>query len=297
MAHPVTRNIPGPLGLFFPAILLTICLGLLSPAQAGNILPGDQCITRFKTGTINWTTGQITARGHASPQDNKDQTHDVVLGSARADANRCLLEILKNLRISNSLTVGGYASDNDIILAGVEATARDAVTTRQYYTSALDVELTVETQIFGGFLQLVLPEEIRQITAISPEPKNLPQVPHSPSTAIPYTGLIIDARELDFDPVLYPVILSEQGHDIYSAVFISREFAVQKGVCRYTCTMAAAKTSERIGPNPLIFKGLRKSGKDHSAIIISTADTKSIEKATERHAFFKECRVVIVLGQ
>ncbi len=295
MVNP--RHIPRHLGLFIFILVPLFLVCLYNPAQAGNALPGDQCITRFKTGTINWTTGQITAQGHASPQDNKNQTHDVVLGSARADANRCLLEILKNLRISNSLTVGGYASGNDIILAGVEATARDAVTVRQYYTSALDVELTVETQIFGGFLQLVLPEEIRQITAISPEAKNLPPVADNPSTAIPYTGLIIDARELDFDPVLYPVILSEQGHDIYSAVFISREFAVQKGVCRYTCTMAAAKISERIGPNPFVFKGLRKSGKDHSAIVISTADTKTIEKATERHTFLKECRVVIVLGQ
>ena len=267
---------------------MVLVMALAGPAYGRT----DQCITPLKNGSINWTTGMVTARGTASPQEKNELPLDRVPGAARADANRCLLDILKNIRIYNRLKVGEYAARKDTILAGVEATARDAVTIRQYYTSALDVELTIETSIFGGFLQLVLPEEIRQISDISAQVK-----PDKSLTPGAFTGLVIDARGLDFDPVLYPIILSEQGQEIYSAVFISREFAVQKGVARYTCSMESALTSPRIGQLPLIFKGLRKSGKDHSAIIINTADTQKIEKATERHTFLKECRVIIVLGE
>ncbi len=142
------------------------------------------------------------------------------------------------IRIYNDLTVGQYAAQNDAIMAGIEKTARDAVIIRQYYTSALDVELTVQIRILGGFLQLVLPDDIRQIPKINPDVLTDARIEPGKT---PYTGLILDIRKLDFEPVLYPVIVSEQGQTIYSAVFISREFAVQQGVCNYVCDMDNAR--------------------------------------------------------
>jgi len=185
------------------------------------------CVTQFENGTINWSTGNISAIGKASPEENTKTSHESVLGAARADANRGIIEILKRIKINNTLSVDDYASKNDIILAGMEKTARDAIISKLYYTSALSVEIMIKTSMFGGFLQLVLPEEIRQIPKISPEirKKNIQIIGETL-----YTGLIIDTRGLGVEPVLNPLIVSEQGHDIYSSVFISREFAVQKGV-------------------------------------------------------------------
>ncbi|MBU1344702.1 MAG: hypothetical protein KKE44_18510 [Proteobacteria bacterium] len=252
------------------------------------------CITRFENGAINWTTGNISAIGKATPEDNRDISQESVPGSARADANRQIIEILKQIKINNALSVEAYASKNDIILAGMEKTARDATLSKQYYTSALSVEITIETSMFGGFLQLVLPEEIRQISQISPE------ISRKKSTANPenlYTGLIIDARGLGVESVLNPVIVSEQGHDVYSSSFISREFAVQNGVCKYICDMDQALKGKRIGNHPLVFKGLRKEGKQNTVIVISMSDYGLLEKVSERHQFLKECRVVIVQDQ
>ena len=249
------------------------------------------CVTQFENGSINWSTGNVFGIGKASPEGKSELSHQFVLGSARADANRQIIEILKKIKISNTLTVGEYASKNDVILAGMEKTARDAAISKQYYTSALSVEIMIETSMFGGFLQLVLPEEIRQISKISPEIRKKNSNPVGENL---YTGLIIDARGLGFEPVLNPLIVSEQGHDIYSSVFISREFAVQNGVCKYLCSMDQALKDKRIGNHPLVFKGLRKEGKPTTAIVISISDYRLFEKTTERHAFLKECRVIIV---
>ncbi|EMS78360.1 hypothetical protein [Desulfotignum phosphitoxidans] len=251
------------------------------------------CMTSLDQGTINWTNGTVTVTGKAAPIINPDNIHEADPGAARADANRRLIEILKQITIYNDLTVGQFAAGNDDIMAGIEKTARDAVIIRQYYTSALDVELTVRTRLLGGFLQLVLPDEIRQIPKINPD--ILSETPKE-SGKIPYTGLILDVRKLDFDPVLYPVIVSEQGGTIYSAVFISREFAVQHGVCKYMCAMDNALQDPRVGSHPLVIKGLRTSGKENTAIVISTADAKQIEQSTERHLFLKQCRVIFVTG-
>ncbi len=280
-------------GLIYSSVIAVVFLFVNSFCLASQEQPKSyHCVTQFENGTINWSTGNIIGIGKASPEGNRESSHQFVLGSARADANRRIIEILKQIKIFNTLSVGEYASKNDVILAGMEKTARDSIISKQYYTSALSVEIWIETSMFGGFLQLVLPEEIRQIPKISPEIRKKNSKPIGENL---YTGLIIDARELGFEPVLNPLIVSEQGYEIYSSVFISREFAVQNGVCKYFCSMDQALKDKRIGNRPLVLKGLRKEGKPTTAIVINTSDYRLLEKATERHTFLKECRVIIVL--
>ena len=256
-----------------------------------NELENFHCITRFEKGRVNWTTGKILALGKASVADNTKTSYRSVPGSARADANRHIIDILKQLIINDSLSVGEYASKNDVILAGIENTARNAVIKKQYYTSALSVEITIETHMFGGFLQLVLPEKIKQIPQVSfTKSGEKTEKQERPL----YTGLIIDAQNLDVKPVLCPVIMSEQGHNIYTASFISREFAVQNGVCKYYCNMQQALKDERTGSRPLVLKGLRSAGKQNTAIIVSMSDYHILEKIAERHKFLRESRLIIV---
>ncbi|MDD9302422.1 MAG: hypothetical protein HUK40_08785 [Desulfobacter sp.] len=260
------------------------------------------CIQSFENGAINWSTGQVMVTGHAQPEINTEAGPTAMPGSARANAIRNIITILKQIKISPDLTVGEYASAHDVILAGIEKTAQDAVITQQLYTSAMDVEVKMETRIFGGFLQLVLPDHIRQIPKITemkskPVPEGKSNRPEIPINKIPYTGLVVDARDLGLDPILYPVIVSEQGKEIYSSMFVSREFAVQYGVATYLCDMETALSFKRIGSNPLVFKALRKADNKTNAVMVSMKDAKSLEKSTERHKFLKECRVVIVADQ
>lgn len=265
-------------------------LVLLQPVLA---MADSACfLSRFESGAVNWETGSIRAVGRAVPKENRDLFLESVPGSARAHANRQIIELLQQIKINHALSVGQYASKNDIILAGMEKTARDAVVLKQYYTSALAVEIHIETSMYGGFLQLVLPEEIRQIPRIS---TRTGQEGIRPSDDSGFTGLIIDARGLGVRPILNPLIVSEQGHAAYSPVYISREFAVQNGVCKYMCSLDHALTEKRIGIRPLVFKGLRKEGKLNDAIVISMSDYLTLEKTFERHSFLAECRVVIVI--
>jgi hypothetical protein len=59
--------------------------------------------------------------------------------------------------------------------------------------------------------------------------------------------------------------------------------------------MDNALEDPRVGSHPLVLKGLRAAGKGNTAIVISTADAKQVEKATERHLFLKQCRVIFVI--
>lgn len=276
-------------------VLGTILLSMATlPAKA---LP--HCLQSLENGDIDWTVSLVTATGHADPEINAEGKAVPMPGSARASAVRNLIAILKQMKISGDLTVGEYASTQDAILAGIEKIAQDARIVRQRYTSGLDVEIQIQTPLCGGFLQLVLPDHIRQIPKIS-ELRQGPAGPLQDTTmdvagTKPYTGLIVDARTLNLEPVLYPTIVSEQGKEIYSSVFVSREFAVQYGVVTYLCDMDQALNSDRAGSNPLVFRALRKTGDKTAAIVMSMADAKKLDRATERHIFLKECRVIVVV--
>lgn len=286
------RRQPYLLLAVFALFFVLLYPGQTARAGSSDAVKSYHCITPFEGGSINWSTGSIRAIGNAFPNDKKLTSHDWVKGAARADANRHIIKILKGIKLTNTRRVEQYAAKNDVILAGIEKTARDATILRQYYTSALAVEMTIETTIFGGFLQLVLPDDIRQIPKINLEVtgENSDKAIREPA----YTGLVIDTIGLGFEPVLNPVIISEHGHDVYSPAYISREFAVKNGVAKYICSMTQALKDSRVGNHPLVVKALRKEGIKNTSLVINLADYRTLEKSPERHVFLKECRVIIV---
>jgi hypothetical protein len=279
-------------------VKITLCLffittTLLVPSlQAGE---DTQCITQYEHGQVNWSTGTIQATGKASPLEKGiNESPDAILGKAKLDARGNLINILNRIAFEKESETS--PPPGDTLMAGIETLAMDAAIAEQHFTSDRAMEVTLETNMFGGFLQLVLPEEIGEIPPLKIiPPKNDALI--KPPVQEQYTGLILDARGLGIQPVIDPVIVSEQGNEIYSARFISREYAVQGGVCQYACTQALPLVAEKTGPTPLIIRGLRKGGKTNQFIVISKSDAETIEKTAERHWFMKQCRVVIVLDQ
>ncbi|MCP3898849.1 MAG: hypothetical protein GY707_03835, partial [Desulfobacteraceae bacterium] len=210
--------------------------------------------------------------------------------AAKTDAIVNLISILKDINIAKK-SVKEFVASNDDLMAQIENSITDVSVTKQHYMSDGGLEIEVATSMYGSFLQLILPHDIVQI----PQIKLIETNNETQQQRGRYTGLVLDARELKFEPLLYPVIKNEQGDEIYSAVFINREYAVQYGVCQYFCSMDNAVIDKRVGKNPLVLKGLR-IGDDKNSIVLNKADAEKIEKIVERHSFFKECRVIIVLN-
>lgn len=255
----------------------------------------NQCITLFENGRINWSEGLVTATGRAGPgESGKSISPESIPGAAKADAVRNLVTIFKTMKISKK-TVREKMGPNHAVMAGIEKTASDVSVVRQYYTSDTAMVIKLKAPIRGGFLQLVLPDEIREIPRVKQIEKDTED--GKIKKAVEHTGLVIDARELDFEPVLNPAVFSEKGDQIYGSLFISREYAVQFGVVKYLCTMEEALSDRRTGPNPIVLKGLRKGHENENVIIIKNADARKVEKAAERHSFLKKCAVIILLGE
>ena len=257
-----------------------------------------------KNGAIDWTTGVVEAKGtgvparytyYSQPQTHQQQT----IAEATSKAHHNLLETIVSLRIdSDSRVIDIVEAYPSIMtqLRGMVQKAPEIEKLRQYQYDGT-VEVWSQMKLNGGFSQLILPPEIRHIESIKQiltGNESAKMQNRSRSSEI-FSGMIVDARGIQVVPVLAPRILDENLEEVFGPAYVSREFAVQHGVTRYTTDIWKAKFDQRVAGNPLIVKALKVLWPGRCEFIISNSDADKLKSASEHLIFLKECRVIIVL--
>ena len=107
--------------------------------------------------------------------------------------------------------------------------------------------------------------------------------------------MVVDARGIQAVPVLAPRVLDENLEEVFGPAYVSREFAVQRGMVSYTTDLWKAKFHPRVSDNPLIVRALKSLWPGRCEFIISNADAAKLRSASEHLLFMRECRVIIVL--
>ena len=248
-------------------------------------------VEQKEKGVVNWSKGFVEARGVGAVPEKlygQSSARPGALREATLDAYRNILEVIGAIRIDNSTLVKDYAVENDLIMSKVEGMVQGSEVVKKEYLSDGTVEITLRMNLRNGFSQLILPKEIKPLDSIKPV------IPVMPEKSV-YSGLVVDARGLQVRPSMSPKILDENGQEVYGSAFVSREFAVQKGMCDYAKDLSAALTNPRVTDNPLTVKGLRTDGDGRTNIAISNADAAKLRSASDHLSFLKKCRVVIVV--
>ena len=260
-------------------------------------------VEKKETGTIDWTTGIVQARGISAPvkkEAEKTPPNSLkALSEAKNDARLKLLETVKGIKIDSSHIVGDMAARNKRIMFQIKDMVYDATEIEQFrkYMTDGSVEVLLQMNLHGGFAQLVLPGEIQQIEGIKQiktGPNSTAVIPNSVPEA--YTGLLVDARSIELHPALVFKILDENLEEVFGPAFVSREFAVQKGMAAYYTDSESARSDPRISDRPLTVKALRTDWPSRSDIVISNADASKLKSASDHLQFLKESRVVILLS-
>jgi len=257
-----------------------------------------------ENGAINWTAGVVEAKGTGVPGTytyyGKPQAHQQkTIAEAISKAQHNLLETIVGLRINSESRVIDIVETYPAMMIQLRVMAHKAPEIeklRQYQYDGT-VEVWSQMKLNGGFSQLILPPQIRHIEPIkqifTPK-KSTKQQTRSRLSNI-FTGMVVDARGMRAVPVLAPKILDENLEEVFGPAYVSREFAVQHGVARYTTDIWKAKFDPRVSDNPLIVKALKTLWPGRCDFIISNADAAKLKSASEHLKFLKECRVIIVL--
>jgi hypothetical protein len=254
-------------------------------SHAGDL--GD-LIEPLLSGQINWTRGVVVAQGFGSSEPAIDNVVQAVV-QVRLDTRTTVLD-----RVGSNPQM--WAQVKEMAVAS-KLVARDICPDGR-------TRVTVEMNLSGGFAQLLLPAEIKQVEPIKPLTGTFsaPEMDKGAAgadgvalEAYTYTGLIVDARGIGVTPAMVPVLTDESGKAVYSPAFVSREFAVQQGVCQYVRHADGLAGLSRVAPKPLLVKGLRTAVTGKCDIVISNADASKLHGASAHLKFLRECRVIIVM--
>ena len=286
-------------------LIATLIITILSVASGNGYGADLRSLIEFKeNGAIDWTAGVVEAKGTGVPTtytySGKQQTHKgKTLSQATKKARHNLLETIVNLRINSESRVIDVVEAYPSIMAQLRDMVQKAPEVEQLRQYQYDgtVEVWSRMKLNGGFSQLILPPEIRHIESIKQvltHNESAKMQNRSRSSQI-FSGMIVDARTMRAVPVLAPRILDENLEEVFGPAYVSREFAVQQGVARYTTDIWKAKFDTRVSDNPLIAKALKVLWPGRCDFIISNADAAKLKSASEHLKFLKECRVIIVL--
>ena len=286
-------------------IILFFAIALLSVIYtAGFCAEAVGLVEKKDTGIIDWATGVVQARGVSTPIkkgiEKTTPNSAKALSEAKNDARIKLFETVKRIKIDSKCSVGKMAAKNKTIMIQIKNMVYNATENEKFrkYMSDGSVEILLQMNLRGGFTQLILPEEIRQIEGIKQIKKETnPAAAGSNSVSEAYTGLLVDARNIELQPALVIKILDENMEEVFGPAFVSREFVVQNGMAAYYTDIASAKSDSRIANHPLTVRALRTDWPSQSDIVISNADASKLKSASQHLQLLKESRVVVLLSR
>lgn len=267
-------------------VLLWLLAGV-NPVAGQMDTPVDY-LEQLSTGSINWTSGSVTATG---------------IGSIDS-AIRNVLKTAFQVRINADSRIGDLTRPKVNLQIEVEEMASAAEIIGQKTLPDGRTEVTVKMELLGGFAQLLLPTDIKQVESIKPLSQSQDMAAQGFAASVghrfgadpdTYTGLIVDARGIGAKPAMVPVLLDENGKEVYSSAFVSREYAVQQGVCQYMRILGDSANLARVAPKPLWVKGLRTRTAASCDIVISNADASRLRGTSSHLSFLKQCRVIILM--
>ncbi len=274
-------------------------LPLTAPAVAGGTL-----FQKSANGCVDWSAGTVRVTGVGVPthidDDQPSGSPADILDQARRMAHANLLDTVATIRINAVSRVADRVEQSPAFRDGLSALVRNAAVTRQEYISDGTLEIELTMNLTGGFAQFVLPEEIRPVEPVTTMSAAKPALDASPAPTKgtgsgPYTGLILDATGIDAKPSLVPVVVDESEEVVYGPAFVSREFAVSRGMSGFVTTLAAARDDKRVGDQPMVVKAIRTHSTGETDLVISTPDAARLRSSAVHLNFLKACRVCIVI--
>ena len=194
-------------------ILIWIIVGLLSLPVCGYcVIEEHEYVERFGCNYINWTRGFIQAKGIGIPTERnagKDQAD--MMTTAYTNALQNLLEVVKEVRIDFKTKIRDFSAKSDI-MAKIESMLKRSQVVKQQYFSDGSLEVTLQMSLYGGFAQLVLPQEIQQVESIKPVGVNPIEIPFV--CCNPYSP-----KGYEFDDLLFKnKLASELGLQVFNVM-------------------------------------------------------------------------------
>ncbi len=171
----------------FLLLIILICIPLASTTQT---FAASDAIETTANGTINWTFGEIYAKGIGAPPSqpaNPAQARAMAERAAFVVAIRNLLETVKGVQVDSETVVENFMVKSDVIRTKVDGIVKGATIIKKEYMSDGSVEMLVGMNMKGALMNAVVPDDFgRSSTTPIPQTQQKPAlIPLKPSDIRP----------------------------------------------------------------------------------------------------------------
>jgi len=266
-------------------IALAICL-LIS---ANSSYSQNKLIETFPEGQFDWSKMTITAVGVGQPEPELPPARERIsaVAAARVDAGQKLRDVFRRLDLDSETSVAGFLNRSETIANQVENFFTEfKIIGKPRHMADSTVELTAECSLFGDILNAVLPLSTGNRQA------DLATIPASKIETAAYTGLIVDCRDLDISPALFPRVYGEHGDEVYGPDLVDRSVVITSGLIEY---YSGGKQPERVGGNPYKVKAVQIGGANKCDVVIAAEDAIVINSVQENMMALNKCKVVFLI--
>ena len=244
----------------------------------------------FTKGVVR-VTGEGVGKG--AYKNNPGKYRLTASKAARMDAQAKLVEYI-SVQVETNASMTDYEIDSYQVRTSAQGVIRNAVEVGEpRYFDDGTCKVVMEMPLFGGKGSVAevafLPFKDEPKVAFPQPSVNVTQI----NIGNNYTGLIIDCRGKNLNPVMSPVIKNSNGQAIYGHKNLDYDKIIVNGMASYADDINDQISRSRAGNNPLVIKAENLSDINANPVV-SVADADKILAANQHDRFLENCAVVFV---
>ena len=270
-------------------VLLFIIVNMFLFAQ---YTANNDILINTGAGRVDYTTYTIYADATADMVTDKvlqPESFLILQQQAEEETIKTLYDTLARVSINSDFTIYNLIENDKDLTEKIMDSLNNARLLGVSYPTRTSVKVLMALDIITNNL---ISDFIRSVNSYKTEP-----IVTYFDAGKDYDSLVIDARNIGFNPSLFPTIYDEDGNAIYDIAYINKNVASTNGYITYSTNSYLTNENIKniIGTNPYNVVAWRTRGRLSGDLVIGNEDASIIMSGTKLKNALKNCKVVFII--
>ena len=270
-------------------VLLFIIINMFLFAQ---YTANNDILINTGAGRVDYTTYTIYADATADMITDKvlqPESFLILQQQAEEETVKTLYDTLARVSINSDFTIYNLIENDKDLTEKIMDALNNARLLGVSYPTRTSVKVLMALDIITNNL---ISDFIRSVNSYKTEP-----IVTYFDAGKDYDSLVIDARNIGFNPSLFPTVYDEDGNAIYDIAYIDKNVASTNGYITYSTNSYLTNQNVRnvLGENPYNVVAWRTRGRLSGDLVIGNEDASIIMSGTRLKNALKNCKVVFII--
>ena len=270
-------------------VLLFIIINIFLFAQ---YTANNDILINTGAGRVDYTTYTIYADATADMITDKALQPEAFLilqQQAEEETIKTLYDTLARVSINSDYTIYNLMESDKILMEKIMDSLNNTRLIGVSYPTRTSVKVLMALDIITNNL---ISDFIKSVNSYKTEP-----IVTYFDAGKDYDSLVIDARNIGFNPSLFPTVYDEDGNAIYDIAYINKNVASTNGYITYSTNSYLTNENIKnvIGTNPYNVVAWRTRGRLSGDLVIGNEDASIIMSGAKLKNALKNCKVVFII--